>query len=101
MDTDPRNGMEILSESQCWDLLDEEVVGRLAVAPGGRPDIFPVNFITHDGAILFRTAEGSKLASVAALVGWGRSAATGSTGSRATVTARSWWLSQRSAARAA
>ena len=65
MDTDPRNGMEILSESQCWDLLDEEVVGRLAVAPGGRPDIFPVNFITHDGVILFRTAEGSKLASVA------------------------------------
>lgn len=64
MATDPRNGMEILSEEQCWGLLDEEVVGRLAVAPGGRPDIFPVNFIVHDGRILFRTAEGSKLTSI-------------------------------------
>ncbi len=65
MDTDPRNGMELLTEAQCWDLLGSEVVGRLAVAPGGRPDIFPVNYLASAGTILIKTGEGSKLASVA------------------------------------
>ncbi len=65
MQTDPRNGMEILGDEECWELLSAEVVGRLAVAPGGRPDIFPLNYVVRDGKVLFRTAEGSKLASLA------------------------------------
>ncbi len=64
MDTDPRNGMELLTAEQCWELLGSNVVGRLAVAPGGRPDIFPVNYLSRDGVILFKTGEGSKLTSV-------------------------------------
>ncbi len=64
MDVDSRNGMQILSEAECHDLLAGEQVGRLAVAPGGRPDIFPINYLFGDGTILFRTAEGSKLTSV-------------------------------------
>ncbi|MFN8125970.1 MAG: pyridoxamine 5'-phosphate oxidase family protein [Candidatus Nanopelagicales bacterium] len=64
MDIDARNGMQILSESECHGLLAGEQVGRLAVAPGGRPDIFPVNYLYSGDGILFRTAEGSKLTSV-------------------------------------
>lgn len=64
MDVDSRNGMQILSEDECWELLGRSVVARLAVAPGGRPDIFPVNYLARNGIIIFRTAEGSKLTSL-------------------------------------
>ena len=65
MDTDARSGMEILDDSQCWQYLESQQLGRLAVAVGAHPDIFPLNYIVHDGRLLFRTAEGSKLASMA------------------------------------
>lgn len=65
MDIDARTGMQILAEDECWRLLESATVGRLAVAPGGRPDIFPVNFLAINGTLVFRTAEGSKLTSVA------------------------------------
>ena len=65
MDIDSRSGMQVLDEADCWDLLNANVLGRLAVSVGGRPDIFPVNYIVHDQRLLFRTAEGSKLASLA------------------------------------
>ena len=44
-------------------------MGRLAVSFGDQPDIFPVNFIVDHGTIVFRTAEGTKLA--AAVLGRG------------------------------
>jgi len=53
---------EILSESECWELLGEAAVGRLAVDIAGQPDIFPINFITDQGGIVFRSAAGTKLA---------------------------------------
>lgn len=56
--------MQVLTDQECWELLAGEQIGRLAVVVADRPDIFPVNFVVHDGRILFRTAEGSKLASV-------------------------------------
>ncbi len=56
---------EILNEEQCWELLSGEQFGRLAVSVAGRPDIYPVNFIIYNGVVVFRTAEGSKLASMA------------------------------------
>jgi nitroimidazol reductase NimA-like FMN-containing flavoprotein (pyridoxamine 5'-phosphate oxidase superfamily) len=65
MDTDPRSGMEILDEVDCWKLLAEQQLGRLAVSVGGYPDIFPVNYVVSNGGLFFRTAEGSKLASLA------------------------------------
>lgn len=65
MEIDPRNGIQILDESSCWEMLAREAHGRLAVAPAGIPDIFPVNHLHHDNRLLFRTAEGSKLVSVA------------------------------------
>lgn len=54
--------MEILEEAECRALLGTVDVGRLAVAIMNVPDIFPVNFIVDHGDIVFRTAEGTKLA---------------------------------------
>jgi len=53
---------EILSESECWDLLDHTAVGRLAVDIAGQPDIFPINFVVDKSGIVFRSAAGTKLA---------------------------------------
>lgn len=67
-------GMIELTESACWDLLrDAEQrgggVGRIAVAIMNHPDIFPVNYVVDHGSVVFRTAEGTKLA--AAVLGTG------------------------------
>jgi nitroimidazol reductase NimA-like FMN-containing flavoprotein (pyridoxamine 5'-phosphate oxidase superfamily) len=51
-----------LDEHQCWELLRSQEVGRLAVAIANHPDIFPVNFVVDHATIVFRTAEGTKLA---------------------------------------
>ena len=56
--------IEVLSPEQCWQLLASAEVGRLAVAVAGDVDIFPLNFAVDDGAILFRTAEGTKLVEI-------------------------------------
>lgn len=58
--------MDVLTDQQCWELLGGNQIGRLAVVVAGRPDIFPVNYLVHEGEIYFKTAEGSKLASVMA-----------------------------------
>jgi hypothetical protein len=51
-----------LDEHQCWELLRSQEVGRLAVAIANHPDIFPVNFVVDHATVVFRTAEGTKLA---------------------------------------
>lgn len=66
MATDPRNGMEILGDDECWHLLESQPVGRLAVAIAGEVEIFPINYLVHDRTIVFKTAQGSKLAAMAA-----------------------------------
>jgi len=51
-----------LSHQECWSLLREASVGRLAVWHGDGPDIFPINYATDHGTVIFRTAPGTKLA---------------------------------------
>jgi hypothetical protein len=68
MSTD-RLGMTVLDTKTCLELLRAESVGRLAVAIHDHPDIFPVNFVVDRGTVVFRTAEGTKLA--AAVLGRG------------------------------
>ena len=55
-------GVAELDAPQCWALLRSVEVGRLAISIMNRPDIFPVNFIVDHGTVVFRTAEGTKLA---------------------------------------
>ena len=69
METRDRSGMEVLDAAECWKLLAEAQVGRLAVAILDHPDIFPINHVVDDHSIVFRTAEGTKLA--AAVLGRG------------------------------
>ena len=55
-------GSTILSGDECLDLLRAQTVGRLAVSIRDLPDIFPINYTVDGGGIVFRTAEGTKLA---------------------------------------
>ncbi len=51
-----------LSVGTCLELLETHSIGRLAyVARAGAPDIVPVNYLLHDGAILIRSGPGPKL----------------------------------------
>ncbi len=63
--TDPRTGMIVLEAGECWRLLREADVGRLAVNVEGRPDIFPINHVVDHETVLFKTLAGTKLAGAA------------------------------------
>jgi uncharacterized protein len=56
--------VEQLDHEACWELLDGAEVGRVAFASDADIEVFPVNFLVHERAILFRTAPGTKLALV-------------------------------------
>ena len=64
-----RFGMTVLDAHESLALLRASVVGRLAVSITDHPDIFPINYVVDHGSIVFRTAEGTKLA--AAVLGRG------------------------------
>lgn len=51
----------VLDDREAWRRLSSVALGRLVTSFGGQVEIFPVNFVTQDGSILFRTAEGTKL----------------------------------------
>ena len=55
----PEGNATELTHSQCWSLVRQAVVGRLAVVHDGAPDIFPVNFAVDHGSLVFRTGSGS------------------------------------------
>jgi nitroimidazol reductase NimA-like FMN-containing flavoprotein (pyridoxamine 5'-phosphate oxidase superfamily) len=59
------DGATILPVHECWDLLAGVTLGRLVTSVGGRPEIFPVNYVVQRRTVLFRTAEGTKLVSTA------------------------------------
>ncbi|AEG43222.1 pyridoxamine 5'-phosphate oxidase family protein [Isoptericola variabilis] len=54
-----------LTEDECWELLAQQKVGRLATAVGGEPEIFPVNYAVADRLVYLRTSPGTKLAELA------------------------------------
>jgi uncharacterized protein len=56
------DGLELLTEQECWRLVGTGEVGRVGVTIAALPVIFPVNYAVIDGAIAFRTSAGSKLA---------------------------------------
>jgi hypothetical protein len=56
--------MTVLGEDECWRLLERAEVGRLAVAVAGEPEIFPLNFVVDGRSLVFRTAQGTKLAAL-------------------------------------
>lgn len=50
-----------LTFDECWELLANDAVGRLALVVDGHPEIFPVNYALDRRSIVFRTAAGTKL----------------------------------------
>jgi nitroimidazol reductase NimA-like FMN-containing flavoprotein (pyridoxamine 5'-phosphate oxidase superfamily) len=60
-DVEARTRLEILDREECDQLMADHHIGRIAVVVGGQPLVFPVNYVLHDGAIVFRTARGTKL----------------------------------------
>ena len=56
--TEPTN---TLTFDECWELLADDILGRLALVVDGHPEIFPVNYVLDRRSIVFRSAGGSKL----------------------------------------
>jgi uncharacterized protein len=54
--------LEELPVDECVELIGAKRVGRVGVSPSTGPQIFPVNFVLHEGNILFRVAPYSRLA---------------------------------------
>ena len=59
------SGLELLTEEEAQQLLALGQVGRIGITMKALPVIFPVNYRFIDGAIVFRTAPGSKLSAAA------------------------------------
>lgn len=53
--------ISVLGDSEAWNLLSAVSLGRLVTSFGDKLEIFPVNFVTQNHTVLFRTAEGTKL----------------------------------------
>ncbi len=53
-----------LSDEESLELLATKTFGRLVVRRKDDMDLFPLNYLVHEGEIYFRTAEGSKLFSL-------------------------------------
>ena len=53
--------IETLEVDECMTLLRSERFGRVAYASGDRVEIFPVNGVFVDGAVVFRTDYGDRL----------------------------------------
>lgn len=60
----PDEVVQQLTEEQCWQELNTHEFGRLAFHLADEVTIVPVNYCTDNGALYFRTAEGSKLLGV-------------------------------------
>jgi nitroimidazol reductase NimA-like FMN-containing flavoprotein (pyridoxamine 5'-phosphate oxidase superfamily) len=60
-----RRSMRALSTDDAWSRLRSKSVGRLSIAPGGLPDVVPLNFLMMDGQILLRTRGGYVVAALA------------------------------------
>ena len=58
------SSVETLNATDCWAYLNTNSFGRLAVLGRDGVDIFPVNYLTYQSSVLFRSAPGSKLIDV-------------------------------------
>lgn len=56
-----RNGLEVLSEAECFRLLASKSLGRVGLTVGALPTVLPVNFRLIGEHIYFRTSAGPKL----------------------------------------
>lgn len=62
MTTNDEHPGESMSTQEAWRFLEHTSFGRLAVSVADVPNIFPINYLAHDGSLLMRTNPGTKLA---------------------------------------
>lgn len=55
------NAINVLSEDEALAKLAQGKLGRVVVNLSEDVDIFPVNYVVHEGKVYFRSAEGTKL----------------------------------------
>ena len=55
-----RSGLRPLSETECWELLSRQDLGRIAFVIDGWPQVFPVNYAVSETVLVFKTASGTK-----------------------------------------
>lgn len=55
-----RLGLIVLSDEECWALIDGTPIGRVAFVHDGEPKVLPVNFLVVGHQIAFRSTSGSK-----------------------------------------
>jgi len=65
------NTLTALTQDECWDLLGQDVVGRIGFDVGHGIRIHPVNYEVEDRTLLVRTAAGTELGTCAELFGDG------------------------------
>ena len=58
-------GVTELAADDCWSLLRDHSLGRIAASAAGTVDIFPINYAVDGETIVFRTAPGTKLLELA------------------------------------
>jgi nitroimidazol reductase NimA-like FMN-containing flavoprotein (pyridoxamine 5'-phosphate oxidase superfamily) len=56
-----RQGLEVLDDDHCLELIDLAQVGRVAFVSSGEPHILPVNHVRLAGQVHFRSASGLTL----------------------------------------
>lgn len=56
-----RHGLEILSTGECWELLRQTPIGRVAFVHDGGPVVLPVSYGVIGHQVAFRSARGAKL----------------------------------------
>jgi nitroimidazol reductase NimA-like FMN-containing flavoprotein (pyridoxamine 5'-phosphate oxidase superfamily) len=61
MGFDDEHRITPLTDDACWELLEANDLGRLAVSVGDRPDIYPITYLARERKLYVRTSEGSKL----------------------------------------
>jgi nitroimidazol reductase NimA-like FMN-containing flavoprotein (pyridoxamine 5'-phosphate oxidase superfamily) len=55
------DGLELLDERECRQLLEEQTIGRVVIVTGGVAAVFPVSYKVVGGDIVYFTGEGTKL----------------------------------------
>ena len=55
------DGIEVLTEAECLDLLASTTIARIGLSAGSLPVILPVNFVLDGGSIVVCTGPGLKL----------------------------------------
>lgn len=65
------SALEMLTLSECWDLLRSRQVGRIGFDRGRGPRIHPVGYVVAGGDLVLTTSEDSELGSFVRMFGGG------------------------------